>query len=472
MCGGMTETTLAWVRETLESEGLVAESNLAGRDGDTWFGAAIDTRSECANRLFFALRGEKTDGHRFVAEAHDKGCRAAVIDDAEAGAALARSGVPFFRVRGALEALQELSRRYLRGLDARVVAVTGSMGKTTTKEYIRGALRKKYRVHTNAGNLNNHIGVPLTVLDTDADTEYLVCEIAANHTGEIDFLSRLLRPDIGVITNIGEAHIGYFGGRDKIAEAKSEIFAGVDAEGYAVLPADDDYFETLRSKAVCRVVSFGRSESATYRIAGVEEDEGRFRFEINGERMELGTVGEYNVINAGAAYAVGELCGVEPERIREALTEAEAIPGRAKVYRGKGVVLVDDSYNANPTSMRAALDSFSRLKAARRIAVLGDMGELGDFSDDAHRELGAYAARLPLDALVWYGDNALLVGEGFSRAGSGKKVRPYGNLDELVRDLKNEIRAGDAVLVKGSRACHLDKVVNGLLEAVLEEDRR
>lgn len=472
MPSGMMETTLSWVREVLETGGLLIESNLAGRDEESWFGAVIDTRSECANRIFFALRGDKTDGHRFVGEAHEKGCRAVVVQDAETAAGLARAGVPFFRVRGPLEALQELGRRYLRSLDTRVVAVTGSMGKTTTKEYIRGVLRKKYNVHTNSGNLNNHIGVPLTVLDTDRDTEYLVCEIAANHTGEIDFLSRLLRPDIGVITNIGEAHIGYFGSRDKIAEAKSEIFAGVDPEGYAVLPADDGYFEMLRSKAVCRVVSFGRADSATYRISGVTEDEGRFRFEINGQAMELGTVGAYNVMNAAAAYAVGELCGVEPERAYEALTEAEAIPGRAKVYRGKGVVLVDDSYNANPTSMRAALESFSRLKAERRIAVLGDMGELGDFSDDAHRELGYYAALQPLDTLIWYGENAGLVGEGFSRAKAGKRVRPYTNLADLVRDLRNEIRAGDAVLVKGSRACHLDKVVNGLLETVLEEDRR
>jgi len=468
----MMETTLSWVGEVFAAEGLLVESNFAGRGGDSWFGAVIDTRSECANRIFFALRGEKTDGHRFVDEAHKKGCRAVVVDDAGTAEKLARAGVPFFRVRGSLEGLQELSRRYLQDLDTRVVAVTGSTGKTTTKEYIRGILRKKYKVHTNSGNLNNHIGVPLTILDTDQDSEYLVCEIGANHTGEIEFLSRLLHPEIGVITNIGEAHIGYFGGREQIAWAKSEIFAGVDTEGYAVLPADDDYFELLRAKAVCRVVSFGRSESSTFRIAGVTEEEGRYRFEINGEQMEIGTVGAYNILNAGAAYAVGELCGVEPDRVREALAEAEAIPGRAKVHRGKGIVLVDDSYNANPTSMRAALDSFSRLKAERRIAVLGDMGELGAFSEEAHRDLGRYAALQPVDILCWFGENGRLVGEAFSRAAPGKAFKAYAKLDELIRYLEREVRAGDAVLVKGSRACHLDKVVNGLLESVLEEDGR
>jgi UDP-N-acetylmuramoyl-tripeptide--D-alanyl-D-alanine ligase len=471
MVNGLMETTLSWVETVFESEGRLVESNLAGRERESWFGAAIDTRSECANRIFFALRGDKTDGHRFAEEAHERGCRAVVLEDAAAAERLARAEIPFFRVKSSLEALQELSRRYMQTLDTRVVAVTGSMGKTTTKEYIRGILKKKYRVHSNTGNLNNHIGVPLTVLGTDRDTEYLVCEIAANHTGEIDFLSRLLRPDIGVITNVGEAHIGYFGGRDRIAEAKAEIFAGVDPEGYAVLPADDDYFESLRSKALCRVVSFGRSEASTYRVAGGIEEEGRFRFEINGVGVELRTVGAYNLLNAGAAYAVGELCGVETENIREALAEAEAIPGRAKVHRSNGIILVDDSYNANPSSMRAALESFVRMAAKRRIAVLGDMAELGAFSDDAHRELGKFAALQPLDILFWYGENAGLVVDGFASGHPKGIIRTYACLDDLTRDLAREIRPGDAVLVKASRACHLDEVVAGLLATIFEEDR-
>jgi UDP-N-acetylmuramoyl-tripeptide--D-alanyl-D-alanine ligase len=465
------ERTLSWVKAVLDSEGRLVASDLAGHDDEPWFGATVDTRAECTHRIFFALRGDRTDGHRFVEEARVKGCSAVVVDDEGAARALSRAGTPFFRVPRALDALQELSRAHRDTLDTRVVAVTGSMGKTTTKEYIRAILKKKYRVHSNPGNLNNHIGVPLTLLETDDDNEYLVCEIAANHVGEIEFLSRLLRPDIGVVTNIGDAHIGYFGSRDKIAEAKSEIFTGIDHEGYAVLPADDAFIDTLRGKAECRVVTFGRAESSTYVVSGVNEEPERISFAINGEPMEVKGIGAYNALNAGAAYAVAELCGVELDRIRGALLETEPIAGRAKLHRGRGVVLIDDSYNANPTSMRAAIDSLGRVGGSRRIAVLGDMAELGAFSDSAHRELGAYIAGGAVDVLYWYGENGRLVEEGFSSRKAKKEFRSYRRIDELIRDLKRVIGTGDVVLVKASRACHLDEVVDGLVETVVEKGK-
>jgi UDP-N-acetylmuramoyl-tripeptide--D-alanyl-D-alanine ligase len=453
------------VKTTFESGGKLLSSNLAGHDDEPWFGATIDTRAECAHRIFFALRGERTDGHRFVEDAHSKGCAAVVVEGERAAASLLRLGAPYFRVSSALDALQELARAYRQSLGVRVIAVTGSMGKTTAKEYIRAILKKKYAVHSNPGNLNNHIGVPLTVLDTDHDNEYLVCEIAANHPGEIELLSRLLEPDIGVITNIGDAHIGHFGSRAKIAEAKAEIFLGIDPEGYAVLPADDEFMDALRERAHCRVVTFGRAESSAYRITDVSDADGKIRFEINGAPMEIETVAAFNVSNAAAAYAVGELCGVEGDRIREALSECGPMAGRWKVYRGREVVLVDDSYNANPTSMRAALESFCRLAAKRRIAVLGDMAELGSFTGDAHRDLGAFIRKRPIDAVHWLGKNGDLVEEGLR--GGKPKLRSHALIADLAAELERELRAGDVVLVKASRACHLDELVGRLLDSVL-----
>jgi UDP-N-acetylmuramoyl-tripeptide--D-alanyl-D-alanine ligase len=469
MGGRLMQRDLAWVESVLGSGGMLLGSGLSGRGGDAWLGACIDTREECAGRIFFALRGGKTDGHRFAREAFEKGCRACVVDDDGAARELSAAGAPWFRVRGALEALQELARAYRGTLALRVVAVTGSMGKTTTKEYIRAVLKKKYRVQSNPGNLNNHIGVPLTVLDTDQDSEYLVCEIAANHAGEIEFLSRLLRPDVGVITNIGDAHIGHFGSREKIARAKSEIFAGIDPEGHALLPADDDFIGVLRESARCRVITFGLADDSTYRISGVSGNAEGIRFAVNAVPVEIRGIGSYNVPNATAAYAVGELCGVEIDSIRAALSEAEPMARRAKMYKGRGIVLVDDSYNANPTSMRAALDSFVRLDAKRRIAVLGDMAELGEFSDAAHRDLGAYLADCPVDAVYWYGENGRIV-SGALRSGK-IKFEWHRNVEELVRVLGEEIRAGDSVLVKASRACYLDRVVDALLDAVLRQAR-
>ncbi len=458
------ERTLFWIERVLESEGQLVDSELRENGEDSWYGATIDTRSECTGRVFFALRGSRTDGHRFVEDAYANGCCAVIVEDKQA----ARTGAPCLLVKDTLEALQELARAYRDALDTRVVAVTGSMGKTTTKEYIRTILKKKYRVHSNPGNFNNHIGVPLTVLGTDPDSEYLVCEIAANHVGEIDFLSRLLRPDIGVITNIGDAHIGHFGGRDKIAEAKAELFQGVDGEGYAVLPADDKFLDLLTERANCRVVTFGRPESSSYRISNVQETDDKITFDVNDDAMAIKTIGLYNVLNAGAAYAVGELCGVEIEAIRDALVETEPIPGRAKVYRTGGMVVIDDSYNANPTSMRAALDGLSRLSAERKIAVLGDMAELGTFSDQAHRELGVYLAGLSIDILYWFGENGGLVGEGLSSQGSKTVFESFGNRGELGGRLAKEAARDDVILVKASRSCQLDKIVSELLDTIAE----
>jgi UDP-N-acetylmuramoyl-tripeptide--D-alanyl-D-alanine ligase len=463
----MTEKTLLWARDVLETKGELVRAALSGHGEESWLGATIDTRADCTRRLFFALVGEKTDGHKFVFDAVAAGSCAVVIDkDAQCGS-LEKTGTPYFLVRSTLQALQVLSKAYRDTLDIRVVAVTGSMGKTTTKEYIKTILKKKYRVHSNPGNFNNHIGVPLTLLDTDHDNEYLICEVAANHTGEIEFLSRLLRPDVGVITNIGDAHIGYFGSRDNIAKAKSELFTGTDAEGYAVLPSDDSYLDLLRESAGCRVVTFGRAEASAYRITSLEEKGDSLEFEINGEPLRIKSLGHYNVLNASAAYAVGELCGVEMERIREALFETEPIPGRSKIYRGNGIVLIDDSYNANPTSMRAALGMLARITLGRRIAVLGDMAELGTFSDSAHRDLGAHLAGVDVDLVYWLGDNGGFIEEGLA----GKKIfKSFEQLDALIGDLESEVKTDDVVLVKASRACHLDRVVDRLLTNVLKEE--
>ncbi len=460
----LIQRTLSWIGSQLDARGVLRACELASRDNDSWFGASIDTRGECSHRLFFALKGDHTDGHRFIEEAVAKGSSAIIIQEEDAAKSLRRSKIPFFVVRDTLEALQELSRAYRDTLDVRVIAVTGSAGKTTTREYIRMILKKKYKVHSSPGNFNNHIGVPLTILETDNDNEYLNCEVAANHVGEIEFLSRLLRPDIGVVTNIGDAHIGFFGSREKIAEAKAELFDGVDKGGCAVLPSDDAYLDLLRERSACRVVTFGRAESSTYGISSVVNEGDRIVFDVNGEAMAIKSIGLHNVLNAGAAYAVGELCGVEIDRIRDALIETEPIPGRAKVYRGRGIILIDESYNANPTSMRVALDALSRLSTGRKIAVLGDMAELGAFSDAAHRDLGNYIAGQAVDILYWVGKNGGLVKEGLS----GKTLKSFENIDDLLCDLEKEIKPEDVILVKASRACRLDKVVDGLISTVLE----
>ena len=457
--------TLAWALDVLLDAGQLQGSDLAGREGEFWYGASIDSRGDCTGRIFFALKGEKTDGHRYLGAAAGNGAVAAVVDDASAVTGLE---MPYLLVEDALAGLQELSRAYRQTLDLRIVAVTGSAGKTSTKEYIRTVLKKKYRVHSSPGNFNNHIGVPLTILDTAIDNEYLVSEVGANHVGEIEFLSSMLRPDIGVITNIGDAHIGLFGSRENIARAKSELFTGVDAGGYAVLPEDDEFIDVLKDRAQCRTVTFGEGEASTYRVSHVEEGDEGYRFQVNGEPVAIRRFGRYNVNNACAAYAVGEICGVEIESIRDALLETEPMPGRALVYASDDYTIIDDSYNANPTSMRAAVDSLVARAQGRRVAVLGEMGELGEFSDDLHRELGNYIAEAGIEMVFWLGAQGDVVKEG-SVGKKGVDVRVFDSIDGLTTDLKDALAPGDTVLVKASRASQLDRVVAALRADLLGE---
>lgn len=461
----MDVNSLDWVQKTLTDRGELLRGELFGCGDKAWFGATIDTRANCKQRLFFAMKGEKTDGHRFVAAALDRGAAAVVVENKKS--IEGRHEGPYMLVRNSLRALQELSQAYRETLDIRIVAVTGSSGKTTTKEYIRAMLKKKYRVHSNPGNLNNHIGVPLTLLDTDHDMEYLVSEVGANHAGEIDFLSRILKPDIGVIVNVGDAHIGLFGSRDQIAEAKAELFSGIDEGGYAILPQDDDYIDMLSGRAGRRVVTFGYGDASTFRVTAVEETEGAIHFQVNGEPMSINSFGAYNVLNAAAALAVGDLCGVETERVREALAEFEPMPGRARIYRARGITLVDDSYNANPTTMRAAVTALAARPATRRLVILGDMAELGAYSDEAHCDLGAFIGRSGIDAVFWLGKQAPRVKKGMKK--SKVEFRGFDEIPGLVASISDTLRSGDLVLVKASRGAALDRVVDELRQTTLKE---
>ncbi|MFH1756347.1 MAG: Mur ligase family protein, partial [Candidatus Latescibacterota bacterium] len=249
----MSVRTLAWAASALSDiEGLVKGYSLAGRDDACWYGATVDTRKECAGRLFFAFSGEQTNGHLYAKEAVSRGSVAVVLEDDKTAKKIKRSGNAQILVADTMAALQGLARAYRNILDVTVVAITGSSGKTTTKEYTRSILKKKYRVHGSPDSFNSRIGVPLTLLETGEDNEYLVSEVGANQVGEIDLLAGILKPDIAVITNIGEAHIGLFGSRDNIASAKAELLAHLAPSAYAVLPGDDDFLPLLQERAACK----------------------------------------------------------------------------------------------------------------------------------------------------------------------------------------------------------------------------
>ncbi|NIM19600.1 MAG: UDP-N-acetylmuramoyl-tripeptide--D-alanyl-D-alanine ligase [Candidatus Latescibacteria bacterium] len=462
----MSVRMLGWVVEALEDiGGLVIRSSPASRGKEMWFGATVDTRKECSGRIFFAFKGENTNGHRFAGEAISRGCVAAVVEDEETARWIEQTGAASILVKDTLQALQELARAYRNTLDVTVVAITGSSGKTTTKEFTRSILKRKYRVHGSPDSFNSRIGVPLTILETGEENEYLVLEVGANQKGEIDFLAALLKPDISVITNIGEAHIGFFGSPEGVASAKAELLDHMGTNGYVLLPGDDDFLPLLKSRSKCRYFTFGFSESCNYRITDVKGGTERTEFCFNGEPMAVRMTGKHNLKNAAAALAVGDLCGVEIKLSREGLLESEPLFGRGKVRRESGVTVIDDSYNANPSSMRASLDTLMEFDAKRRIAVLGEMKELGDYTQSCHSDLGAYLATIALDRIFWIGESSGDVTEAYQLKGGKASLSVFVDLKELVQTLKRELRPGDAVLVKGSRACGLERVVDGLLAA-------
>lgn len=456
--------SLAWVSHALSAvDGLVVDNGLAGCDEYSWAGAAIDSRAECSGRLFFALKGENTDGHLFARDAFGAGCVAVVIEDKELSGSLSGEGIPCLLVSDCLVALQQLARFYRRGLDVRVVAITGSTGKTSTKEQIRQILRSKFRVFANPGNYNNLIGVPLTILETEIHNEYLVCEVGANQLGEIRFLGEILSPDIGVITNVGDAHIGVFGSAENIVYAKGELLDRLDEGGCAVLPRDSDYFEQLRERAHSKVISFGLSPEADYRVTDIKSTPDGLAFAVNTQALKLKTVSEYNALNACAAFAVGEFCGVDPARIREALAQIIPMPGRGKIHRAGGVTLIDESYNASPAGMGTSLDALGRLDAGRRLAVLGDMKELGDYSRRKHEELGEQIAQKGIDRVFWFGQNGGAVEEGIKRSGAKIPFYVFTDIEALTERVEEETAPGDVILVKASRACNLDQFVASFL---------
>jgi UDP-N-acetylmuramoyl-tripeptide--D-alanyl-D-alanine ligase len=374
---------------------------------------------------------------------------------------------PCFVVSDTRRALTSLARAYRAQLSAHVVAITGSSGKTTTKEYVRAVLKTMYRVHANPGNLNSQVGVPLTILGTDEDSEYLVCEVGANQRGEIDTLAALLSPDIAVITNIGDAHVGYFGSRDAIASEKGMLLRHFANGGHSILPRDDSYFERLYAIVQGKMSSFGRSNGADFRLGDIAFVDGRLSFSVNGEPLALAAVGEYNAMNACAAFAVGDICGVDAARMRAAFAAVQATPGRGRVDTVAGITVIDESYNASPSSMRKSIGMLGTLTTTgRRIAVLGDMRELGSQSDELHRAVGVEAAERNIDRLYWMGEYGVTVRDAARAMRPSIAVELHTEMPALIAAVAQDVREGDVVLVKASRGTRLDELVGGLLKSL------
>lgn len=423
-----------------------------------------DTRALQAGDLFVALRGERFDGHGFLETAREVGAVAAVVDTADAKVALPQLVVP-----DTIQALADLARCNRELSDARVIAVTGSSGKTTLKEMLSAILTREGATLATLGNLNNHIGAPLTLLRLSPKHRYAVIELGASGVGEIAHTVAATRPEVAVITNAGEAHLEGFGSYENIVLAKGEIIDGVVDGGTVVLNRDDPAFEKWQQRAGSRrVVSVSaRGDAADYRCTDHQFADGAYTIEMetpDGRRsLVLSLPGEHNICNALLAIAAAEAVGAGESAVRKGLEVVKPAAGRLERKElNDRVTVIDDSYNANPTSMKAALDVLAR-EAPTRVAVLGGMAELGPEGNRLHREVGEHARNQGIDQLLVVGEtegcNALV-------SGFGDDARRFDAHQQAVEWLLANITGPMTVLVKGSRSSAMDQVVKMLQEKV------
>ena len=422
-------------------------------------GANIDTRLLQPGQLFVALRGAR-DGHDFIPAAMENGA-AAVLCRRKVG------DYPAIYVDDPRKALGDIAREELKRIGARVVAVTGSVGKSTTKEMIACVLEEHFRVSKTPANHNNDIGMPMAILAMPLDTEIAVLEMGMNHFGEISYLSNIGHPDVAVIINIGTAHMEFLGSQEGIRKAKMEIVEGMSPTGLLLLNGDDFLLRNLDRQPQQRITYFGQSEDCDIRAVEVRQEGNLLRFRAEAGRLsipvEMSLEGRHYVNDALAAIAVALKLMVPVQRISEGLAHFRNISGRQEIFQAGEYTIIKDCYNAGPESMEAALNVLGN-KPGRRVAVLGDMLELGDCTQAEHYKIGRIAAE-KADMVFAYGPHADRVRDGTITGGMpDDKGMAFETQEELVKALRNAVRPGDVLLFKASRGMHLERALDAFLE--------
>lgn len=417
----------------------------------------IDSRSINPGDLFWAIQGEHHDGHAFVGEAFNRGVAACVVEADKISAAAG----PVIVVKDTLSALWDFSRWYRKHQEALIVGVTGSVGKTTTREMIHAALQTTYAGTRSPKNYNNHFGLPLSILEIEKQHEFAVLELGASALGEIRDLSEIAAPEIGVVTGIGSAHLEGFGSVECVMQAKGELIESLPSSGFAVLAGDDPRVRQLAERAQCRVLFVGENSNNDLRATDVEIQDNRIRFRVDNEPYEVSAVGRHHLTSALIAIAIGQEIGMHSRQIAEGLKTFEAVSGRCRLEQIGSWTVIDDSYNASPTSMQAACDIFKEWQdVSGKILVTGDMLELGNRSEDFHRELGQMAAEAGIDMLAAHGGHAADVVRGASDAGMDVfRMAECEYFDSMLAVLDCWLEPGSMILVKGSRGMQMERVV-------------
>lgn len=414
-------------------------------------GFSIDTRTLQPGDLYIAIKGDRFDGHDYCHAAEEKGACGMLVHT------LSDSNLPQLKVDDTRVALGLLGKMWAQQFQVPTVAVTGSNGKTTVKEMIAAILSQLGPVLSTNGNFNNDIGVPLTLLRLRQHHQYAVIEIGANHVGEVAMLSSLVRPDVALVNNVGEAHLEGFGSIEAVASAKAEIFQGLSGDGWAVINDDDQFADVMRSAAsISHIREFGSSDDVAVRLL----PENTLQIASGGKTLSprFSLLGRHNRMNAVAATAVAQCMDVQPVAIMSGLATIEQVPGRLNQQPGiNNANLIDDTYNANPVSVRAAIDVLAEF-VGKRVLVLGDLGELGPDEQAMHAALGAYAQSAGIEQLYTVGVLSVHAANAFAGA------QHFDSQEQLVIQLRADMSHGVTVLVKGSRGSKMERVVKPLIE--------
>ena len=424
-------------------------------------GVVIDSRKVEPGYIFIATKGNRVDGHDYIDQVFQKGALAVVCEKVPQNPA-----GPVIRVNDSFKALTAIATYYRQQLSCRIVGITGSVGKTSTKEFIAGVLEQHYKVLKTEGNFNNEIGVPLTILRISEDTEVAVVEMGINHFGEMTGLTEIVHPDIAVITNIGTCHLEFLGDRDGVLRAKTEIFAGLNEGGRVVINGDDDKLATINEVKGIKPVKFGLDKDGNdlnwYADNIVSKGLlGSSCHIVNADNSFEAFVplpGRHMVYNALAASAVATILNMTSDEIARGIESVKAMSGRSNIIESAGNIIIDDCYNANPVSVRAAIDLLT-LADNRKVAVLGDMFELGSEEAILHRKVGEYAAGR-VDTLVCIGALSKNTYEG----AAGVDAYHYDSVEDALKELPSIVGSGSSVLVKASHSMGFDRIVAALTE--------
>ncbi|BAX79382.1 UDP-N-acetylmuramoyl-tripeptide--D-alanyl-D-alanine ligase [Labilibaculum antarcticum] len=411
-----------------------------------------DTRKIVPNSIFFALKGDNFNGNKFALAAIEKGCKYAIVDEEEYAI-----DDRFILVEDVLLTLQKLAREHRRHLNIPIIAITGTNGKTTTKELVHEVLKRKFRTVATIGNLNNHIGVPLTLLSMSDDTEFGIVEMGANHPEEIQQLCEIVEPNYGIITNVGKAHLEGFGSFEGVVKTKKELYDFLYRnEGKVFINADNDYLVGMLNDQ--ETISYGNSEKAFSKAKFLQAEPYlviEIRSSVGKLYIKTKLIGAYNFENALAAVTVGRYFKIDEIEIKQALEEYVPSNNRSQLKKTEKNVLFLDAYNANPTSMKAAIENFAGMSRKNKVIILGDMLELGSDSRKEHLDL----LQLIQDRNL---QNVFLVGDMFTEVNSNKQFKTFKSTSDLITELEKAELLNQYILIKGSRGIRLEQVIEKL----------